>query len=135
MGVNIKSKEAIKYTALAIDNAYMKKILKKAIEYMDRGDSMPKAIKKADYEHVLNRGLYAMLETGIETSKTAEIMKSEAEIYHDELDAATEGIGDKVSASVLVPIYIAMILFFLAVEWPLQNLQNQLSNTMKGAGF
>ncbi len=134
MGANITSKEAIKYTALAIDNAYMKKILKKAIEYMDRGDSMPEAIKKADYEHVLNRGLYAMLETGIETSKTAEIMKSEAEIYHDELEVATEGIGDKVSATILVPIYASLILFFLVVEWPLQQLPNQLSN-MKGAGF
>lgn len=134
MGANITSKDAIKYTALAIDNAYMKKILKKAVEYMDRGDSMPEAIMKSDYEHVLDRGLYAMLQTGIETSRTAEIMKIEAETYHDELESATETIGDKVSASVLVPIYLSLILFFLVVEWPLQQLPSKIS-TMKGVGF
>ena len=134
MGTSITSKESLKYTALAIDNAYMKQVLKRAVELMDNGDSMPEAIQKADYEKVLNRGLFAMMETGIETSRTAEIMKTEAETYHDELEVATEAIGDKVSATILVPIYASLILFFLVVEWPLQQLPNQLSS-MKGAGF
>ena len=135
MGANLTSKEAVRYTALAIDNFYMKGVLKKAIEHMDKGDSMPEAIRKADYEHVLNRGLYSMLETGIETSRTAEIMKAEAETYHDELELATESIGDKVSATILVPIYASLILFFLVVEWPLQTLPNRLSEFSKGMGY
>ena len=135
MGANLTSKDAIKYTALAIDNTYMKLILKKAIDHMDRGDSMPEAIRKADYEHVLNRGIYSMLQTGIETSRTAEIMKSESETYHDELELATENIGDKVSATILVPIYASLILFFLVVEWPLQQLPNKLSTFSKGMGY
>lgn len=134
MGANMTSRQSLQYTGLTIDNAYMKKVMQRAVEHMERGDSMPEAIRKADYEHVLNSGLYAMLETGIETSRTAEIMKAEAETYHDELELATESIGDKVSATVLVPIYAAFILFFLVVEWPLQSLPSQMS-TMKGAGF
>ena len=135
MGANITSKDALKYTALAINNAYMKMVLKKAVEHMDKGDSMPEAIRKADYERVINRGLYSMLETGIETSRVAEIMKVEAETYHDELVLATDGIGDKVSATILVPIYASLILFFLVVEWPLQQLPNRLSQYSKGMGF
>ena len=110
-------------------------VLKKAVEHMDKGDSMPEAIRKADYERVINRGLYSMLETGIETSRVAEIMKVEAETYHDELVLATDGIGDKVSATILVPIYASLILFFLVVEWPLQQLPNRLSQYSKGMGF
>ncbi|MBO6293723.1 MAG: type II secretion system F family protein [Selenomonas sp.] len=135
MGANLTSKEAVRYTALAINNVYMKEVLTKAIVYMDKGDSMPEAIRRADYEHVLNRGLFSMLETGIETSRTPEIMKDEAETYHDELELATESIGDKVSATILVPIYASLILFFLVVEWPLQTLPNRLSEFSKGMGY
>ena len=120
---------------LRLNNVYMKEVLTKAIVYMDKGDSMPEAIRRADYEHVLNRGLFSMLETGIETSRTPEIMKDEAETYHDELELATESIGDKVSATILVPIYASLILFFLVVEWPLQTLPNRLSEFSKGMGY
>lgn len=134
LGSGLKSLSALQHVALAIDNAYMSKMLRNAAVLMERGNPLSKAIQKSDVEHILNSGIFSMLETGEETNKTADVLKNEAEFYLDDLDEAMEGISDKVSASVMVPIFSVMIIFFGVMEYPMKQLQNNLGALGKGIG-
>ena len=130
----LRSIESLKYTAMAIDNAYMSKILNNASVLMVRGASLPDAIRKSDIEHIISTEVIAMLETGETTNKTAEIMKTEAESYLEELDNVMETIGDKVSVAVLTPSYGMMLVFFGAVEYPLMQLTQNFGKLSRGIG-
>ena len=128
----VRSDDAMRYTADAIDNTYTRKMLLEAAEYMREGLQITEAIEKADNEKIINPGVLAMLQTGIETSKLKDTVVEEAENWLLDLEGIMETIGDKISSAVLVPCYGFILIFFAIIEYPIMTLSQNLSNLSRG---
>ena len=128
----LRSIESLQYTAIALDNTYMRQMLKTASTLMVRGSTLPDSIRKADTEHILSSEVISMLETGESTNKTAEIMENEAEAYLEELDGVMETIGDKISVTVMAPSFGAMLLIFGALEYPFIQISQNFGKISRG---
>ena len=134
LSANLRTLDALKFTAMAMDRLYVRNMLEEAAGYMEQGQTLVEAVHRADQEHVLSREVISMMQTGIETSRLEDIMRTEAKSYLEALGYIMETIGDKISATVLVPTYAIMIAFFLIIEWPLQSIMSNIGNITHGIG-
>ena len=123
---------ALQYTAMAADNLVVKNTLKKAATDIERsGMSLADAIKKADIYHIINPAFYIMLRVGVSTSDIGNIMLKEADNYRKDMLVASKLIGDKVGLSVTIPGYVALIILFASIEFPVMTMMQNL-NSMGG---
>lgn len=131
---NVRTLDALRFSSMAMERLYMRKVLEKTADYMEQGLNLVEAVRRADSENIVSREVISMMQTGIETSRLEDVMRTEANSYLDALNYITETIGDKISASVLVPTYAIMIVFFLIIEWPLQSIMSNVSSISQGLG-
>lgn len=125
----IKPSQALSYTALAIDNAYMRNTIKRSLKHIQNGMAIDKAIKKEDTYEMLDTSLYVMLQTGASLGNLGDIMKKQADNYKKKLDTAVAAIGDKIGITVLVPCYIAIVIMFAAIEYPVITMGANMSTS------
>ena len=130
-----KSSVALSYTAMAVDNKYMQKVLNVTSQFMQNGDTLDVALEKADERKIVSPEVISMIQTGIETGRLASILESEADTFKFKLKNDMETIGDKISAAVMTPSYIIMLLFFAAIEYPMVKLTQDMSALSRGVGF
>ena len=129
---NVKTPQAIQYTALASDNVAMRLTLFRALQNIDkRGMQSWDAIKKADTFHLVAQDIFTLLEVGATTSQMGPILIEESKNFQEDMLAASKLIGDKVGITVTIPGYIALILLFAAIEWPVITM---MQNMNMGAG-
>jgi len=125
----IGTTRALQYTAMAADNIIVKNTLKKAATDIERsGISLADAIKKADVYNIINPGFYIMMRVGVSTSDIGNIMLKEAENYRKDMLVASKLIGDKVGLSVTIPGYIALIILFASIEYPVMTMMQNLNS-------
>jgi len=123
----VKSITALEYTSSAVDNAMFEEIgLEAAKNHENTGIGIAQALRQADGWGIIDPALYTMLNAGTATTKLDEIMLSEAEGYNKELGAVLKVMGDKIGLSVTIPGYVALIILFAALEWPLLTLMDSV---------
>lgn len=123
----IKPSQALSYTALAMDHAYMRNTLKRALKRIQNGAAIDEAIKKEDTYELLDPSLYTMLQTGASIGNLGDIMKKQSANYKKRLDTAVMAIGDKIGITVLVPCYLAIVIMFAAIEYPVITMGANMS--------
>ena len=123
---NINTRLALEHTALASDNFAMKSTILRAVRDIDRSGSQAwVALEKADTNKILNRDFFMMLQVGSRTGQLGQILMAEAQNYQKDMLAASRLIGDKVGITVTIPGYLALILLFAAIEYPvIEMVQN-----------
>lgn len=130
----VRPNHALRYTAIAINNFYLKNVFTKAANDMvSSGSDIASAIAKHDSIKVINQDFYLMLKTGSESGNLGDIMFNEAENYRKEMIMASETIGDKVGLAVTIPGYVALIILFAAIEVPVITMLQKMN--MSGGGF
>ncbi|MBP2629485.1 MAG: Type secretion system protein [Firmicutes bacterium] len=125
----IGTTRALQYTAMASDNIVVKNTLKRAANYVEKsGMSLADAIKKADVHNVINSSFYIMLRVGLSTSDIAPIMFKESENYRKDMLVASKLLGDKVGLAVTIPGYVALIILFASIEFPVMTMMQNLNS-------
>lgn len=123
----IQPQQALKYAAVAVNNISLKGALNRASNAMvNSGIEISAALKKEDKREILDKDFYIMLKTGAESGNLGDVMLNEAESFRKEMLAASELIGDKVSLSVTIPSYIALIILFASIEIPVMTMMQNL---------
>lgn len=116
----IRAGTALKYTALAIDNLYVKNFLDRATaKILNAGTEVDVALKHEDVEGFLSKDTLLMIRTGTDAGNLGDIMMYESKNYKKDLDQAANSIGDKVSMTVLIPAYLAILVLFAAIYYPI----------------
>jgi type II secretory pathway component PulF len=131
---NIPTAKALEYTAIASDNAAMKNMLLLAAQDVNNvGMTISNALKKAnDGKNLLNKNIYILLQVGIRAGNISDIMMREAEQWSKELLSSSKLIGDKIGLSVTIPGYIALIILFASIEYPVVTVLQNLGNVEGG---
>ena len=130
---NIRTSTALKYTALASDNLAMKETLLRAVREMEATSSQVwDALKKADINKILNKDFFVMLRVGAATGQLGGILMAEAMNYQKDMLAASKLIGDKVGIAVTIPGYLALILLFAAIEYPVIEMMENMNFSAGG---
>lgn len=133
INAGIRPQEALRYTAVAVDNVYLKSVLDGAADDMaNTGNNIANAIERKDKLKIIDKDFYLMLHTGSESGNLGDIMSNESENYRKAMLAASETIGDKVGLSVTIPGYIALILLFIAIEVPIISMLQNIGSVGGG---
>ena len=95
---------------------------------MDRSGSQSwEALERADTNKIINKDFYLMLQVGSRTGQLGQTLMSEAQNYQKDMLAASRLIGDKVGITVTIPGYLALILLFAAIEYPVIEMVQNLN--------
>ena len=123
----VQSITSLRYTASAVDNAIFEKIgLTAAQNHESTGIGISQALRQADSWGIVDPALYTMINAGSDTTRLDEIMLAEAEGYSKELSAVLKVMGDKIGLSITIPGYVALIILFAALEFPLLTLMDSV---------
>ncbi len=109
---NINTKTALQYTAIAIGNLRLKTALintAKSIE--NTGIPLVDALRKEDRTEILEKDIFFILRTGVNSGTLDRILDEEAEEYRKKIASAAKTIGDDVGMSVITPLTILLLIF------------------------
>ena len=118
-----------------MSNLSLKGALERASSAMvNSGTEISKALEKEDARGILDKDFFIMLQTGAESGNLGEVMLNEAEAFRKDMIAASELIGDKVSLTVTIPSYVALIALFASIEIPVMSMMQNLGSSSGTGG-
>ena len=127
----IQPTTALSYTALAVDNWYLRKVLDRAVKSIKDGVPIDVAIEREDKKKVLSRDIYNKLHAGAQNGGLDRLMTSQANTSRNRLEYAVSKIGDKISMTVLIPSYAVVLVLLMSIIGPTIAMQQKLG---AGAG-
>lgn len=127
----IQPTTALSYTALAVDNWYLRKVLDRAVKSIKDGVPIDVAIEREDKKKVLSRDIYNKLHAGAQNGGLDRLMMSQANTSKNRLEYAVSKIGDKISMTVLIPSYAVVLVLLMSIIGPTIAMQQKLG---AGAG-
>lgn len=132
----VESKRALEFTAMALENEYLKGTIRKAVSLMkSHGMSVADALKRADKEHILAHKVIQRVDLGQRTGNTGDIMLRTANNYKRRFDMSTQKFSDSISSAVLVPSYIMFILVIGMIMYPMMGLTQSISQVGRSFGM
>jgi len=127
----IPMKEALKYTAVAIDHIPLRNTLHAATNRMrDDGNNTAEALRKADEEKLIHPDLFVMFKAGEESGNMIEILQDEAEDYRKEVLALSKNIGGKVGTAIIVPGMVVMLIVMGSIYMPLLRMMSAATESI-----
>ncbi len=125
--------QSMELTAMASDNILMQTTVHHALQENERaGTNLVDALEKANVYHVLDVSFYRMLAVGMK-GNLSYVMQKRAEFYRKELVAKSKTFGTKLSSTIIVPGFAALILIAAASAYPLLTLMTSV--TKGGVGM
>jgi type II secretory pathway component PulF len=117
----IGSMQAIEYTADAIGNEVMARMLRKTAHLMKSGFSLPDALERNNNNKILDVAIINLIKMGEDNGATSLVqgLEKAAGFYKKELDANTQTFGTKITPFFLIPAFAVAIVIILAIEYPM----------------
>lgn len=118
-GVNII--ESLELTAKVVENKYIEKRIKSAIEDIQRGNVIGKTLEDLN---VFPPMLTQMITVGEETGKLEEIMKKTSEFYDGEVEMAIQKLTTMIEPLLLIGLSVVVLFIILAMMLPMFNMMD-----------
>lgn len=119
--------QSMELTAMASDNILMQTTVRHALQETERaGTNIVDALEKANIYHVLDVSFYRMLAVGMK-GNLSHVMEKRADFYRKELVAKSKTFGTKLSSTIIIPGFTALILIAIASAYPLLTLMTSVS--------
>lgn len=125
LSAGIQIEYALKYTALAMENPYVKEVLINASNSMtDSGKRIDECIAMHDYKKIVNDDFMMIMHIGAESGDLTETMLSVSEIYRKNYLAGMENFSTKFSTIVLIPCAVAILTIYISILYPMYSVMN-----------
>lgn len=109
---NITTKISLKYTAVAVGNYRLRNVLVDAAKSMENtGATLVDAIARADRTEILEKDVFFILRTGINSGTLDRILDEEAEEYRKKIASDAKTVGDDIGMTIITPLTILLLLF------------------------
>lgn len=125
---DIPTQKAFQFTAMAIGHLPLKATLQQAArELQSKGNQSETALLKADVNGIFHKSVYRMLKSGRTSGKMSETLEEEAREYQKDLVRYSKDIGNKISASVVIPVMFLIIIGVASIYYPIFNMMRSLN--------
>lgn len=129
----VETTHALQYTAMAVDNILMQNMLQRTVTLINRsGTELVTALKKNNQDQILDVSFYTMLKAA-EAGNMDRILENRAKYFKKQLVIVSKMFGAKLSASIITPGFVVLIVIFVACYLPVFSLMT--SFTSKGGGL
>lgn len=125
LSAGIQPEHALKYTALAIQNPYIKELLINASNTMtNTGKQLYECVSMHDHNGIMDADFMMILRVGSESGNLADTMLTTSEVYRKNYISSMDAFGTKISTVVLIPCAVAILAIYISILYPMYTIMN-----------